>query len=270
MKENKTEYRPNEEDLKRLKLLRPMDDDFMRCLFKDDLELVQYVLRIIMQNHSLTLRESETQKDFKRLQGARSISLDVYGLDTFRSKYDLEIQRADKGAGAKRARYHGSIMDVESLHAGQDFDQLPTTYIIFITENDVFKAGAPLYPIEHINMVTNEIYHCGQHILYVNGAYDGTDEIGMLMHDFRCSDANDMYSAKIAEKTRYLKEDPKGVNFVCKLMEDMRNESFNKGVEVAIKKMISAVIEKQHCTAEQAMDYLDIPASDRETYLTKL
>ena len=33
----------------------------------------------------------------------------------------------------------------------------------------------------------------------------------------------------LAEKTRYLKENPKGVSEVCKQMEDLRNESLFEG-----------------------------------------
>ncbi len=39
----------------------------------------------------------------------------------------------------------------------------------------------------------------------------------------------------LAERTRYLKENPKGVQEMCKVMEDMRNESLK---EVA-KRMLS-------------------------------
>lgn len=35
------------EDLQRLRDLRPIDDDFMRCLFKDNIPLAEFVLRII-------------------------------------------------------------------------------------------------------------------------------------------------------------------------------------------------------------------------------
>ena len=37
----------HQEDLQRLRLLRPIDDDFMRCLFKDNIPLAEFVLRII-------------------------------------------------------------------------------------------------------------------------------------------------------------------------------------------------------------------------------
>ena len=65
----------------------------------------------------------------KRLVGARSICLDAYGVDSEDKKYDLEIQRLDYGAGKHRARYHSSSMDIENLDAGQEFDELPDTYM---------------------------------------------------------------------------------------------------------------------------------------------
>lgn len=34
---------------------------------------------------------------------------------------------------------------------------------------------------------------------------------------------------KLEEKTRYLKENPKGVKEMCKVMEDLREESFAEG-----------------------------------------
>lgn len=44
--------REHQEDLQRLKELRPIDDDFMRCLFKDNIPLTEQVLRIIIGKKS--------------------------------------------------------------------------------------------------------------------------------------------------------------------------------------------------------------------------
>ena len=92
------EEQKRQEDLQRLRSLRPMDDDFMRCLFKDNSPLAALVLRIITGKPGLIITDCQTQKDMKRLAGARSICLDAYGTDTLGKKYDMEIQRADKGA----------------------------------------------------------------------------------------------------------------------------------------------------------------------------
>ena len=90
----------HERDLQCLRGLRPIDDDFMRQLFRDNRLLAEPVLRIITGKYDLSLIEEETQKDFKRLVGARSLCLDVYARDSEGRVYDLEVQRAD------RARYY--------------------------------------------------------------------------------------------------------------------------------------------------------------------
>ncbi len=193
-----------QEDLQRLRGLRPIDDDFMRCLFKDNIPLAEFVLRIITDKPDLIITDCETQKDMKRLAGARSICLDAYGTDSDGKKYDLEVQRQDKGADPHRARYHSSVMDIENLHSGQEFKELPDTYTIFIIEKDFYGQGEAVYPIERINLATGKSFEDGEHILYVNGEYRGESDIGKLMHD------------------------PKGVQEMCKMMEDMRKESLKE------------------------------------------
>lgn len=227
----KTEEQKRWEDLQRLRGLRPIDDDFMRCLFKDNIPLAELVLRIITGKPDLIITECQTQKDMKRLAGARSICLDAYGTDTLGKKYDMEIQREDKGADPHRARYHSSVIDIENLDAGQKFCELPDTCTIFVSEKDVYGKGKPIYFIERMNITTGEPFADGEHILYVNGAYRGASDIGKLMHDFNCTNADDMNFELMAERTRYLKENPKGVSEMCKIIEDMRKEEREEGRE---------------------------------------
>lgn len=221
----------HQEDLDRLRSFRPMDDTFMRGLFKENLPLAELVLRIITGKPDLILTKCETQADMKRVTGARSICLDAYATDSAGKKYDIEVQRADNGADPHRARYHSSVMDVENLDEKQDYKELPDTYVIFITENDYYKAGEPVYVIQNMNLTLGQPFGDGAHILYVNGQYRGDSDIGRLMHDFNCTKAEDMNFELMAERTRYLKENPKGVGAMCKVMEELRVESFTEGRE---------------------------------------
>jgi len=70
----------------------PMDDDFMRELFRNNLPLAQVVLRIITGIKDLELIHEETQYDLKRLAGSRSVCLDVLGVDSEGRVYNFEIQ----------------------------------------------------------------------------------------------------------------------------------------------------------------------------------
>ncbi|MCM1541921.1 MAG: hypothetical protein NC121_11755 [Blautia sp.] len=45
------------------------------------------------------------------------------------------------------------------------------------------------------------------------------------MHDFSCTDPDDMNYEALAKKARYFKQDEKGVKAMCKMPEDMRDEA---------------------------------------------
>ena len=60
------------------------------------------------------------------------------------------------------------------------------------------------------------------------------------MHDFRCADPDKMHYGEMADRTRYLKENPKGVSQMCKILEDMRDETRKDtqketSIDIAIK-----------------------------------
>lgn len=253
-----TEEQKHREGLQRLRSLRPIDDDFMRCLFKDNIPLAELVLRIITGKPDLVITGCQTQKDMKRLAGARSICLDAYGTDAAGKRYDLEIQRADKGADPHRARYHSSVMDIENLDAGQEFSELPDTYTIFIVEKDFYGLGKPVYPIERMNLLMGKPFEDGEHILYVNGEYRGTSDIGKLMHDFNCTNADDMNFELLAERTRYLKENPEGVSQMCKVIEDMLIEKQKEMMTETAKRMIA----DGFLSLEKIAEYVGLPLEE--------
>ena len=133
-----TEEQWHEKYLQTLENYRPIDDDFFTKLFQDNIPLAEKVLRIITDVKDLHLTSIKTQETLKKLAGSRSVRFDAFGHDNLNREFDIEVQRADSGASPKRARYHSSSIDTNYLKAGQDFDVLPTTYVIFITENDIF------------------------------------------------------------------------------------------------------------------------------------
>ena len=212
-----------------------MDDDFMTRFFENDKECTQFVLQTILNNKKLTVIDAIAQKVVKNLEG-RSVRLDVYAKDNKGKPYDIEIQRADKGAGAKRARYNSALMDADITTPGEDAKNLPESYVIFITEKDIFGKGLPLYHIERTVKECNIPFNDENHIIYVNGKYEGNDPIGDLMHDFHCKKADDMKNKILADRVRYLKEDEKGEKHMCRIMEDFEKEAKEEQtIELAVK-----------------------------------
>lgn len=217
--------REHQEDLQRIKGLRLIDDDFMNACFDENIEGTELILRIILNKPDLSVKSVKTQKVMKNLLG-RDIWLDIDASDSNNNEFDIEIQRADKGADFKRARYHSSILDAHLLQPKDSFRDLPETYVIFITENDVIGGNLPIYTVERQIVEMGSLFNDGEHIIYVNGAdKNSSTELGKLMHDFFCTKPEDMYFKQLADKVRYFKEDEKGVATMCKVMEDMRKEA---------------------------------------------
>lgn len=131
------------------------------------------------------------------------------------------MQREDKGASTKRARYNSSVIDTNSLVSGSKFEDLPETFVIFITENDVMGANKPIYHVDRFVRETGQVFDDEAHIIYVNGSYRDNSPLGLLMYDFSCKNPDDMNYKLLADKTRYFKEDEKGVAAMCKIMEDL-------------------------------------------------
>ena len=240
-----TEYElEHQKDLERLANLRLLDDDFMTAVFQGDTACTELLLRIIMDKPRLKVSKVITQDTIKNLQG-RSIRLDIHAYDSD-GIYDIEVQRADSGAGKRRARYNGSIMDANALLSGDDCENLPETYIIFITEHDVLKGNLPIYHIERTIQENAAVFDDGLHVVYVNGADTSDTPLGRLMHDFHCTSPEEMYYKELADRVRYFKEDKKGVAAMCKAMEEMREETARKvRLEVALELL------KRHMSIEE-------------------
>ena len=121
--------RQHQEDLQRLRGFRLLDDDFLTKCFEGDPKYIQLVLRIVLEKPDLAVVDVRTQVFVENLLN-RSVRLDAVATDSAGRKINVEIQRSDRGAGRKRARYNSSMMDANLLRKSEDFDKLPETYVI--------------------------------------------------------------------------------------------------------------------------------------------
>ena len=267
-----------------LKRLTIMSDALMRNVLKDK-DCTEYILRIIMKNEELRIIEPTIQKDFKNLQG-RSAILDCVAQDANGTLYNIEIQQESEGASPKRARYHSGLLDMNFLKQGHDFDELPETYVIFITRDDIFGEDKPLYQIQRMFEHTNEPFNDGSHILYVNSSCQDSSKLGQLMQDLHCENADDMFSPVLSKRVRELKETPEGVAVMCKEMDmlyrlgeergerrgEKRGEIRGKkeGEHLATARNILHIVQKMKISPDEAMDILDIALDERDVYRKEL
>lgn len=215
--------RKHEEDLRRIRDFRLMDDNFMSKVFEDK-PCAEFLLRIILNRDDLKVKEVHGQHDLNNIQG-RSVRLDILALDHENRAYNVEVQRSDSGAVAKRARYNSGLLDANLTRKGDAYDALNETYVIFITEKDVLRGGLPIYHINRIIEETGKPFGDDAHIIYVNSQIKDETALGKLMHDFTCTDPDDMNYPVLAQRVRYFKEDTKGVATMCRAFEEVREES---------------------------------------------
>ena len=278
LEQNKIRYH------EKIKQLRLMDDTFFNSCFDSNIPCMEVVLRAVLGNDRLRVTEVITQQSVPNLYG-RAVRFDALATDG-ENIYDVEIQRSDEGAIPRRARFNSSMIDSREVSKGTLFPDLPETYVIFITEHDVWKRGKSLYKVRRTFEDTEEVFNDGAHILYVNGECRSESPLGRLMHDFFCSDPNDMYSDVLAERVRFFKEDEKGVAAMCKVMEEIYNDGIAigevrgeargeirgeiRGAETERLKNIKTLISSLGITAEAAMDVLRIAKDEQSKYLALL
>ena len=210
-----------------IKNLTLMSDIFMRNVFKKR-ECLEYVLQVIMEKQDLHVIDQIIQKDYKNLQG-RSAVMDCVARDSTSKQFDVEIQQDNEGASPKRARYHSGLMDMNTLNPGQDFEELPESYVIFISRDDILGYGLPIYHIDRQIKELNEAFQDEAHIIYVNSRKQNDTELGKLMHDLHCKKADEMHSPILAKRVYELKETQKGVELMCHEMEKIYSEGMESG-----------------------------------------
>lgn len=262
---DKIKLKYKEEDLKMLAGFTLLDDDFMTIVFDRNVEATELVLNIILGRNDLKVMEAIAQREYKNpVTGGRSIKLDIYAEDSDGKVYDIEVQNDDAGADVHRARFHSSMLDIKMLKEKQKFKEIHDSYLIFITKNDYMKMGMPMYHVERTVQEAGTLFGDGSHIIYVNGSYkDDADPVGKLMHDFRCTNAVDMFYQELAESVRHFKETEGGQNQVCKAMEERIDREKDQERIETLFDVVKNLMEAMKMSAEQAMTTLKISDADK-------
>ena len=74
------------------------------------------------------------------------------------------------------------------------------------------------------------------------------------MHDFSCTDPDDMHYDLLAERVRFFKESKEGIAVMCKVMEDMRNESLREGMREGMREEKKLTVLRMLELGKYAMD----------------
>ena len=261
------------------------DDVFFRACFDGHPECTAELLKVILGMPNIRIIDHEVQKIIgnDKYHGVR---LDVYAVnEDDNSVYNIEIQKTDDTDIVRRSRYYSSIIDSRTtIRRNEEYGRIPDTYVIIICRDDIIKQGRAIY---HFKMRTddNTDLNDGRNTLFVNGSYEGDDDIGKLISDLIQKDTkrinNGILAKRIAEVKegeksmvetsfdRYLKEEKQSsfaegreegrAEGLTKGRAEGREEGLTEGRSVESIDTVKRMLAKGKLSIEEIAEYSDLP-----------
>ena len=96
----------------------------------------------------------------------------------------------------------------------------------------------------------------------MNGAYRGDSPIGKLMHDFSCTNPADMNYKTLADRVRFFKESKEGVAIMCKVIEDMRRQERQEGIEENMRAVALRMLQAGKYALDEISDMSGLPLNE--------
>ncbi|WP_455265268.1 Rpn family recombination-promoting nuclease/putative transposase [Phascolarctobacterium sp.] len=112
--------------------------------------ICKHLLEELLQIEIADINYIEAEKTIDPNYTSHGIRLDIIVADDKNTHYNLEMQvKNNKNPNThvlpKRSRYYQALLDFDLLQAGQPYDLLPPTFIIFICIFDFFEKGNYVY-----------------------------------------------------------------------------------------------------------------------------
>ena len=228
-----------------------MNNRFMNFMLDDNKEAAQVFLRIILGDDKIKVKNVRIQSFIQNIYG-HSSQLDILAQDSKGRYFNVEVQRSDEGAPARRARFYSSILDTHFLQPGKLYEELPDTYVIFITENDVLHDNLPLYNIRRRIDENAKCFEDGSHIIYVNSQRRDDTALGKLMQDLYCTEPKNLHYHEFAERMEFLKYSKEGEEKMTDVIEEyaarkaeaLAKEAAREAVKEAVKEATKEAAKK--------------------------
>lgn len=246
-----------EEKLARIKDFRPIDDVFFEALAQNR-EFCQEILRVIMDDKSLTVEDVIIQSDKRNLYG-RSVRLDALCILGNGAEVNIEVQRSDNDNHLKRVRFNAASITVKDSDTGSSFDDLLELYIVYISEFDFLKGGRTIYHVDKVIRENGETIDDGLHEIFVNTAVnDGTD-IAELMSCFLQKMVDNSKFPVFSSEVKRLKETEGGATSMCEIMERYTKEAALEGLKKGKEQGLKQGLKQGRILAVQNMIEMGIP-----------
>ena len=238
-----------EEKKEQVKNFRPIDDTFFEVL-ADDIGVCQEMLRIILEDEKLIVKDVIVQSSERNLYG-RSVRLDALCILGDERECNVELQRSNKDHHLKRVRFNASSITVRDSQTGEKFEKTIDLIVVYISEFDIFKRGRVIYHVDSVIRETQEKIDDGLERVFVNTAVKDGTTISEYMDCFLQKEIDNAKFPELTNRVHYLKHEEGGVNAVCEVMrkysEEVAEKAYQQGEEAGkeIGKKIGKEIGKE-------------------------
>ena len=120
------------------------NDYIFSCVMRDEGLFLQLMQRIFPELKLSKVMRHSSQMTFLSPMGSKSVRFGVYSEIDGRV-FDVEMQLESRGNEPKRTRYYQCMMDEQMLHSGEDYAELPDSYVVMISPRDLFHQKRHIY-----------------------------------------------------------------------------------------------------------------------------
>lgn len=142
-------------------------DAFMFAAVMSDPEICRRVLELALGIPISEVR-IQTEKTMAYHSEYHGVRLDVYADDAEKRRFNVEMQVTLQKFLPKRSRYYHDQIDMDALLAGDSYENLPDTYVIFICDFDPFGDGLYRYSTGTYCRETGNLVNDGVETIYLN------------------------------------------------------------------------------------------------------
>ena len=242
-----------------------MDDIFMSTVLSDPLAC-QHVLRIILQEPALIVREVTVQKTMPQLYG-KSPRLDVTAEMPDGRIINIEVQQQPEVHYGRRLRFYTGTMVSQLLQRGIDYADLPDQVMIYISDTDMWHRNRTIYEFQMTEIYDSFQINDGLREIFVNTVVDDGSAIAQLMQYFTTADPYDMTQGALSQQVNYYKVEQEGLRFMKSLSQQIYEDGHSSGLVTGraegMAKLSLKYMKKHACSLDTALDDLDIELEDR-------
>ena len=184
-------------------------DDFVFCsVMTSSEELCREMAERILGRKIGRIVRLDKQKSIQTTPDGKGVRFDVYFEDDRDTVYDIEMQNANEKNLPHRARYYQSMIDMEQMEKGMQYEEMKNSYVIFICMFDPFGMDLQKYTIKSICKEAPQTpYEDGTRKIFLNPYGTREDADAELQALFRYLDKRiptDGFTARLEDRVRKL------------------------------------------------------------------